>query len=307
MSPTVSIILPTYDRLPLLREAVDSVLAQTVSDWELIVADDGSTDDTVAWLEALGDPRIVVLPHEHTGHRSLLRNNGLAIAKADWIAFLDSDDRWVPQKLERHLAFHAANPRYRWSYTGRRFIDGNGAPIPAERFAAWTPHAGNILRQVLTHQASIALPSVMAERALLREVGGFALASWSAEDYELWLRLAERFECGVLAEPLLEVRKHKSTSFQRPEVDLAFAAMFRAFSARTSNAELAEIARTRSAQHALGAADRLTRHHEWTAAARAVATAMSTRPLRPFVYRAGLRLAWRRLRTVVTRATAPAA
>lgn len=307
MSPAVSIILPTYDRLPLLREAVGSVLAQTISDWELIVADDGSADDTVGWLESLADPRILTLRHEHTGHRSLLRNDGLEKSRADWIAFLDSDDRWVPEKLERQLAFHAANPRFRWSYTGRTFIDGSGAPLPAERFKPWAPHQGNILRQVLTHEASIALPSVMAERALLREVGGFALASWSAEDYELWLRLAERVECGVLVEPLLEVRKHKSTTFQRPDVDLAFAAMFRAFAARASSPELADIARTRSAQHALGAADRLARQHQWTAAARAVGTAVSSRPLRPFVYRAGLRLAWRRLRTVVNRATAPAA
>src|SRR4029077_7680340 len=105
---------------------------------------------------------------------------------------------------------------FRWSYTGRTFIDASGALLSEERFKPWVPHAGTILREVLTHQASIALPSVMAERALLNEVGGFALASWSAEDYELWLRLSERFECGVIEAPLLEVRKHKATSFQRP-------------------------------------------------------------------------------------------
>ena len=89
MSPVVSIVLPTYNRLPLLREAVASVLTQTLKDWELIVVDDGSTDDTVAWLESIGDARVSVIPEPHTGNRSRLRNLGVARARTQWVAFLD--------------------------------------------------------------------------------------------------------------------------------------------------------------------------------------------------------------------------
>ena len=307
MSPAVSIVLPTWNRLDFLREAVNSVLAQTVSDWELIVADDGSTDDTVVWLQSLGDSRIVVLRHEHTGHRSMLRNAGLSVAKADWVAFLDSDDRWTADKLERQLAYHAANPRYRWSYTNRRLIDADGHPMPTSGFKPWAAHSGWILPRVLTHDANIALPSVMAQRSLLEEVGGFNLASWSAEDYELWLRLSERFECGVIEDPLLDVRKHKTTSFQRPEVDLAFAEMFRQFARRTADAELRRTAQLRAAFHACGAAERLAIQQRWPEARRAFEVARDLKPLAPFVYRVGTKLLWRRIRSVTRDSTAPSA
>src|SRR4249920_2199336 len=114
MPPAVSIILPTYNRLTYLQEAVQSVLDQTAGDWELIVVDDGSTDESVAWLESLGEPRVSVVREQHTGNRSALRNVGVERARAEWIAFLDSDDRWHPEKLQRQLALQRANPRYRW-------------------------------------------------------------------------------------------------------------------------------------------------------------------------------------------------
>src|ERR1700742_4409771 len=108
MPPAVSIILPTYNRLRFLPEAVQSVLGQTTADWELIVVDDGSTDESVTWLESLRDPRISILRTRHTGNRSALRNLGVARTSGPWIAFIDSDDRWHPEKLRRQLAVHAA-------------------------------------------------------------------------------------------------------------------------------------------------------------------------------------------------------
>src|SRR5262245_1051561 len=94
--PLISVVLPTYDRESYLREAVNSVVAQTYDDWEMVIVDDGSTDGTRAYLETLTDPRIRVVLREHCGNPALLRNLGVRISRAAYIAFLDSDDTWMP-------------------------------------------------------------------------------------------------------------------------------------------------------------------------------------------------------------------
>ncbi|MEP6491285.1 MAG: glycosyltransferase [bacterium] len=303
MTVQVSIILPTYNRLGYLKEAVESVRAQTCASWELIVVDDGSDDDSIAWLDSLGDPRITCVAQAHTGHKSLLRNAGLACARADWIAFIDSDDRWTPTKLERQLAYHAANQSVRWSYTGRVFIDADGERLPDNRFRPWEAHSGWILKEIIALEANIALPSVMVARAVLRDVGGFNEAWRSTEDYELWLRLAERCECGIVDEPLLEVRKHRRASFQRPDVSLGFAKMFETFARRTPDRSLRATARTRAAYHAVDATNRLAILRRWAEARSALVVALRLRPLSPFTYRTAARLAWRRMRAAMGRSS----
>ena len=281
MPPSVSIILPTYDRLAFLREAVASVVGQAVSDWELIVIDDGSTDETVPWLESLRDSRITLVREPHTGDLSRLRNLGLARARSPWIAFLDSDDRWSPQKLERQMAYHKANPRFRWSYTGRRFIDAAGEYLPDSRFSRWVPHSGWIVEQMIALEANIALPSVMVQRALLRDAGGFNETYRANEDMELWLRLAERAECGLVDEPLLDIRKHKTDTFQLPEVSLALVQMYDDFASRTVDPALKKQAIMRQAPNALAAADRFGIQHKGGAPAAASPPRVFLGPSRP--------------------------
>ncbi len=225
--PRVSIVLPTYNRLAYLQEAVASVLAQTFTDWELFIVDDGSTDETCAWVRSLGDARVTLIALEHTGNKSLVRNRGIAIARGEFVAFLDSDDLWAPAKLEKQLGFHASRPQFRWSYTLFNFIDKRGDPIPASRFGALTVCEGWILERIVTTEAKVALPSVMAQRTLLQEAGGFDEACMSAEDLELWLRLAERCECGAMEERLLDVRKHRDDWTQNPAVSVANVRIFR--------------------------------------------------------------------------------
>lgn len=233
-APVVSIILATYNGLPFLREAVDSVRAQTFADWELIVIDDGSTDDSVAWLESLRDERVRVLRCEHTGNRGRLRNRGVAAARGRWIAFNDSDDRWRPEKLERQLAYHAARPELGWSYTGRTVIDVHGQPFANPLHRPWVPHSGWILRPLLSFDAAIALPAVLVDRSLLEQAGCFWDHAWG-EDYELWIRLAKEAECGLIDEPLVEIRGHASTSAGRPEVPRAYVEVLRRFAAVTQD------------------------------------------------------------------------
>src|SRR6266487_2699709 len=101
--PLVSVIIPTFNREAYLREAIESVFAQTYSNWELIVADDGSTDGTRAYLASVTDRRTHVIELEHCGTPARLRNTALARAQGTYVAFLDSDDLWAPEKLELQI------------------------------------------------------------------------------------------------------------------------------------------------------------------------------------------------------------
>src|SRR5258708_32933603 len=103
-TPAISIILPTFNRLKYLRLAVDSVFAQTFADWELLIADDGSDEETRAYLKGLESlPRVKLIWLSHSGNPSAVRNAALRAARADYIAFLDSDDMWMSTKLERQI------------------------------------------------------------------------------------------------------------------------------------------------------------------------------------------------------------
>ena len=290
MSPAASVILPTYNRLAYLREAVDSVRAQSARDWELIVIDDGSTDSSLAWLELLGDPRIVTIACAHGGSVTALRNIGVHAARAPWIAFLDSDDRWRPDKLDQQLAFHERHPEFLWSYSNRRMIGPDGSPLPEDLFQPWRPHSGPLVEAVLTLQANIAAPSVMVRRRALLDVGAFDEHWRFGGDYELWLRLAERYECGVITEVLVDIRSYASSTFGTPDVNLGLAEMYRTFGARTGDGRLRHIARRRRALHLVRAADEMLQCGDRASAARTMALATLVRPHARSVMRAWLRL-----------------
>ena len=139
MTPTVSIIIPTYNRVGYLSQAVDSVLAQTLVDWELIVVDDGSTDETSCYLESLADPRIVALGQMNQGE-SAARNAGIAHARGRYIAFLDDDDLFAPQKLELQAAFLCDHPESISWPSARRSSTARG-----RSFAAGRPGSINLI------------------------------------------------------------------------------------------------------------------------------------------------------------------
>jgi glycosyltransferase involved in cell wall biosynthesis len=204
--PAVSAIIPTYDRLPLLMQAVESVRAQTFGDWELIVADDGSTDGSAEAVEALGDPRVRVLRLPHTGSAGAVRSAGVAASGGEWLVFLDSDDVWLPRRLELQLAaVRAANVQ--WSYAGAELMDAAGRPLPL-RAGTYRPISGRIVREVLTTEAAVSIGTLMVSRALFDAVGGFEEGMPRRMDHDLALRLAERAEALALSETLARVREH---------------------------------------------------------------------------------------------------
>ena len=190
--PLVSVIIPTYNRAAMLRDAVESVLSQTFRDFELIVVDDGSTDGTGRLLAGYGD-RLKVLRTRRRGV-SAARNRAAAEAGGRWLAFLDSDDLWLPEKLERQLAAHAENPEYRFSHTDEVWVRRGRRVNPMKKHAK---RGGRIFEWCLP-MCRISPSSAMIDTGLFGRLGGFDRAYRVCEDYEFWLRL-------TAAEPVLYV------------------------------------------------------------------------------------------------------
>jgi glycosyltransferase involved in cell wall biosynthesis len=205
----VSVVLPTFNRLQFLRAAVGSVCAQTFTDWELLIADDGSGGETREYLASLAhDPRICVLYLPHTGRPSAVRNAALRRARGGYVAFLDSDDLWAPRKLERQVETLRARGNSQWSYTAFLQIDARGDALPDEARRPWVPYEGDIFEPAVTGRASLRTPTVLATRQLLAQAGDFDEALLSGEDFDLWLRLALLSDVAVIDEPLVYVRRH---------------------------------------------------------------------------------------------------
>jgi glycosyltransferase involved in cell wall biosynthesis len=224
----ISIILPTYNREQYLREAVDSVFTQTYPDWELIVIDDGSTDRTAEYLGGLHDPRVRVIAHERCGNPARLRNAGIGRATGDYLSFLDSDDLWLPDKLRVQLEALATIPDCRWCFTGFECIGEHGEARPALGPKPLAARCGWMLEPILQEDVLIAMPSVLAEKSLVTEVGAFDESLNLCEDYDLWLRLAVRAQAVALPAQLTKVRVHAASYARERKVE-AFELLERVF------------------------------------------------------------------------------
>jgi len=213
--PEVSVIIPTYNRCAMLLEAIDSVLAQSVTAFELIIVDDGSNDGTAEHLKRL-DEAIRIERIEHGGPAAA-RNRGVALAGAPLIAFLDSDDLWAPTKLERQLAFMRANPACAISQTDEIWIRNGRRVNPGMRHRK---RAGDIFIDSL-RTCLISMSATMMRTDLFRSLGGFDEIMLAAEDYDLWLRILIDHEAGLLDEPLVTRRAGHpdQTSATTPAID----------------------------------------------------------------------------------------
>jgi glycosyltransferase involved in cell wall biosynthesis len=206
VSPTVSILMPTFNRLEFLAPAIESVFAQTLTDWELIIADDGSGGDTCAYLRSLASARVRVLYLAHTGRPGVMLNAALRGARGEYVAFLDSDDVWLPRKLELQVASLRRHPGRRWGCTAFALIDAAGRPLAAPR-AGWPAQSGWVRDHLFT-DAVIAMPSVIATRGLFEQVGPLDEELVMNYDGDLWLRFAAVSELDGVDEPLTLVRRH---------------------------------------------------------------------------------------------------
>lgn len=189
-NPLVSVITPTFNRADYLPYAVESVLSQSVPDFELIVIDDGSTDGTAELMERyLADSRIRYLKQENQG-QSVARNRGIAEARGQFICFLDSDNAWVSTKLETSLKAFEEHPEADIVYGDFITIDGEGHELGVNRMARYS---GRITPQLLRDNF-VSMNTTMTRKRCFDEMGGFDSADRLAEDYGLWLRFSTRYQ-----------------------------------------------------------------------------------------------------------------
>ena len=194
--PAISAIIPTYNRRPVLERAIRSVLRQKNADFELIVADDGSTDGTREWI-AREFPSIRYLGWETQRGPSYARNRGVEAALGKWIAFLDSDDEWKPGKLRAQLEFFAAHPEYRIAQTEEIWVRRGVRVNPMKKHKKY----GGFIFEKCLPLCVISPSAVMLEKSLFEETGGFDESLPACEDYDLWLRIAARYPVGLLEKP----------------------------------------------------------------------------------------------------------
>lgn len=211
--PTISVIIPTHNRAWTLNEAIGSVLSQDFDDFELIVVDDGSTDSTFELLKSY--PNVFVIRQEHRGV-SAARNAGIKQASGRFVAFLDSDDLWLPQKLSTQKAFFQTHPDALICQTEEIWIRNE---VRVNRKNRHRKPSGTIFERSV--ELCLVSPSaVMAHRSLFDDIGLFDEAMPACEDYDLWLRIACRFPIHLVDIPLVIKRGgHKDQLSRLPGLD----------------------------------------------------------------------------------------
>ncbi|MFT3909381.1 MAG: glycosyltransferase [Ferruginibacter sp.] len=249
--PMVTVVISTYNRKALVIEAIRSVIDQTYSNWELFIADDGSTDDTVAAIKAMADSRIQVFEFPHTGQVGPILNECAGKGTGKWICFLDSDDVWLPQKLERQVKALQENG-LECCYTNYELMDEKGKTIPpkAGRFKLFS---GNIIKELLARETTITIVSIMLSRELFNRTGGFSTDLRIIYlDYEFELRMASLVEIHCIEDILLRVREHAgrtTSSISSAELHTNTAIVYDTFIAARPGKELEKIALTERNKH----------------------------------------------------------
>jgi GT2 family glycosyltransferase len=201
-SPVVTVLIATYNRAAWLGEAIESVLAQTYADYEIVVVDDGSVDGTREVAAAFG-ARIRYIHQPNQGKASA-QNRGLREARGTYVALLDDDDIWLPDKLAIQLAVLEAEPDLGFVCGGAWLVTAAGEPI-----AIWRRTASNReCFENLYQENFIQHSSVVVRRDLIERVGGLDVSLRTTEDYDLWLRLARHAPFRYIDRPLVKYRQH---------------------------------------------------------------------------------------------------
>jgi len=197
-TPAVSVLMGVWNGAPRVREAIESVLGQTLGDLELVVVDDGSTDATASILGSFGDPRVRVTRERRGGLTSALRS-ALGLARAPLVARLDADDVALPERLERQRDFLERHPEVGLLGTAAREVDGIGREVGVVR----PPTEDAALRGALIRHNPFVHSSVMMRRSALEQAGGYDPSFPVAQDYDLWMRMSRVTRMANLPEALV--------------------------------------------------------------------------------------------------------
>ncbi len=214
MRANISVVVPAYNAERSIGETIESILNQTMPPTEVIVIDDGSLDGTAGVVRGFGT-RVKYERQENAG-ASAARNRGIALAKGEYLAFLDADDLWLPQKLEKQIALLERNPDLRWVYSDA-FIFADGQPESTTRVGRHLKlRSGNIFEALLLGDF-IASPTPVIHREVFARLGAFLIQPPRfvyAEDWEMWLRIAQYYPVGLVDEPLARYRMSTDSASQ---------------------------------------------------------------------------------------------
>jgi glycosyltransferase involved in cell wall biosynthesis len=204
MQPNVSVIIPTYNREKFIGPAIQSVLDQTYQDFEVIVVDDGSTDETLNVVKQFSEKvRYIYQPNKGRSHA---RNKGLSLAKGQFVAFLDSDDLYLHEKLRLQVDFMKQHKEFGMVYTSAYCIDEDGVPLQA-RYEADV--SGWIYKHIAFFvPVTIALPTVMVRREIFESAGSFDEEMDRFEDTDMWRRISKKCQIGAMPEFTCRLRTH---------------------------------------------------------------------------------------------------
>ena len=211
--PTVSVVLTNYNGSRFVAAAMDSVLAQTYTDWEMILVDDGSTDGSLEILRAYAarDGRIRLLVNERNSQVSFSHNEANRVARGRYIAALDNDDAWTPDKLEKQVAYMDAHPEVGVCFTLVRLMDENGAPLEdasvSDIFRAPNRSRARWIHDLLVEGNCLANDSSLIRREIMEAIGENDLCLVQLHDYDMWVKIPRIAEMYVMQEPLMIYRK----------------------------------------------------------------------------------------------------
>lgn len=211
-APEVSVVIPTYNRSAFLNQAIRSVLAQTFSAFELVVADNASTDDTASMVASFADPRVRYFQHDHNRGMVPNWNAGMAQTRGRSVALLEDDNWWDPDFLARTVAVMANRPEVGFVYTAAFLTDASG--VSRRLYQRWdrdkTQTGLEELRD-LVRGNKILLSTVLIRRACYDAVGPFDESIRYAADWEMWMRLALRYGSAYISTPLAYYRQHDAS------------------------------------------------------------------------------------------------
>lgn len=213
--PKVSVVIPTYNTARFVGAAVESVLAQTFEDFEVIIVDDGSTDNTREIIARFVDPRIRYVYQENQ-ERSAARNAGIRLARGEYIAFLDADDVWLPEKLALQVSLLETLPAVGLVYTGA-YVMEHGRIFTEQK----GKHRGRVVKPLLAVDNIVAGSGCtpMVRRECFDQVGLFDQVSSviPCEDWDMWLRIAMKYEFDYVPQPLAKCRVHSANTMKQAE------------------------------------------------------------------------------------------
>lgn len=246
MRAGVSVVVPAHNAGQWIGETLSSILAQTMLPVQVIVIDDGSTDSTADVVRSFGT-RVQYAYQENAG-AGAARNLGLTLAIGEYVAFLDADDLWLPEKIEKQLLLFKNQPDLMWVYSDA-YIFPDGRPEAPTRVSQYRELPSGWIHEALLLGDFIASPTPLVRRCVFSVVGPFLVKPTFGEDWDMWLRISRRYPVGVIPEPLAKYRLRRSSISQSVSPLLRFHAAMDVVNQALKNSVMSQVNLADQARH----------------------------------------------------------